>query len=271
MLRILYILSICLLSLETYPQCQNRKTVYSDKEDLKYTVFYNWGFIWINAGWVDFTIKPGNYFGREIYNMDAYGSSHETYDWIYKVRDHYQSYMDKETLVPLWSRRQNSEGGTEVDHKYIFDWQARQSFAYIKNADKPFYKDTIKLSDCTFDLLSLIYYARDLDFTGLKPGQTIPVKTIIENEVYNLYIRYLGKENITDKKENKYRCIKFSVLLVEGTIFSGGEDMTVWVTDDNAHVPIIVEAKILVGSVKVYLNSATGLKYPIEALISKPK
>ena len=26
--------------------------------------------------------------------------------------------------------------------------------------------------------------------------------------------------------------IKFSVLLVEGTIFKGGEDMTVWVTDD---------------------------------------
>ncbi len=267
MLRILNILIVCLLAIEIYPQCQNRQTVYKEGEDIKYTIYYNWGIFWVNAGWVDFRVKPGKYFDREIYHLDGLGATHQSYDWLYKVRDHYQSYLDKETLLPLWSRRQNFEGGYEVDHKYVFDWKNNQSFASIKNSDKPFYNDTVDITNCTFDLLSLVYYARDLDFTGLIPGKTIPVTTIIENKVYNLYIRYLGKEYITDKKDNTYRCIKFSVLLIEGTIFSGGEDMTVWVTDDKVHVPVLVEAKILIGSVKAYLDSATGLKYPIEAKV----
>ena len=42
-------------------------------------------------------------------------------------------------------------------------------------------------------------------------------------------------------------------MLVKGTIFKGGEDLLVWVTDDNKRVPVLVEAKILVGSVKAIL------------------
>jgi hypothetical protein len=270
-MRFIHILIISLCCLNLHPQCQNRKISYASGEDIKYTVFYNWGLFWFNAGWVDFKVKPGNYFGREIYHLDALGSSHESYDWLYKVRDHYQSYLDKETLLPLWSRRENYEGGYEVDHKYTFDWQNKRAFASIKNSDTPFYKDTVLIPECTFDLLSLVYYARDIDYTGLKISQTIPIVTIIENKVYHLYIRYLGKETIEDKKDTKYKCIKFSVMLVAGTIFSGGEEMTIWVTDDKVHVPILIEAKILIGSVKAYIDSATGLKYPIEAKITNAK
>ena len=48
-------------------------------------------------------------------------------------------------------------------------------------------------------------------------------------------------------------------MLVEGTIFKGGEDMTIWVTDDGNRVPIMVEAKILIGSVKAIITGAEGL------------
>jgi len=46
---------------------------------------------------------------------------------------------------------------------------------------------------------------------------------------------------------------------VAGTIFKGGEDLVVWVTDDNYRIPVLVEAKILVGSVKAVLVGAEGL------------
>jgi hypothetical protein len=52
---------------------------------------------------------------------------------------------------------------------------------------------------------------------------------------------------------------------VEGTIFKGGEDLTVWVTADKNKIPVMAEAKILVGSVKAYLTSYEGLKLPLEA------
>ena len=183
------------------------------------------------------------------------------------MRDHYQCYLDKETLRPLWFHRENYEGGFEVDNKYFYNYQENQVYTYTQNTDQPFIKDTVQIDPCTFDLLSIIYYARNLDFTGLKTGDSIPVTTIIDNEIYHLYIRYLGKETITSRSGEKYRCIKFSALLVEGTIFKEGEDLFAWVSDDKNRIPILVDAKILVGSVKAYLAKTKGLRNPGISLV----
>ena len=57
--------------------------------------------------------------------------------------------------------------------------------------------------------------------------------------------------------------------MVEGTIFSKDQETFVWVSDDPNKVPIYIEAKILVGSVKAYLKKATGLKYPLAIVKNK--
>ena len=61
-------------------------------------------------------------------------------------------------------------------------------------------------------------------------------------------------KNKKNRSGKEYLCYKFSALLVEGTIFSGGEDMVVWITADANRVPVMVEAKILIGSIKAYLT-----------------
>ena len=199
---------------------------------------------------------------QEAIHFNSYGSSHKTYDWLFKVRDQYQSYIDVETLRPIYHHRKNYEGGFEVDNTYIFNWDDMVIYSSTWNSETPRKQDTVTIPDCTFDLLSLVYYARNLDFTKLEPGDKVPVVSIIDNEVIYLYIRYLGKEVIKHKDGEKYSCIKFSALLVEGTIFKGGEDMFVWVTDDENKVPVLVEAKILIGSVKAYLKKTKGLRHP---------
>ena len=72
----------------------------------------------------------------------------------------------------------------------------------------------------------------------------------LDNEVYHLYIRYLGKETVKTKY-GKFRAVKFKPLLVKGTIFEGGEKMTVWVSDDANHLPLRLESPIIVGSIKI--------------------
>jgi len=250
-----------------FSQCKLSNTAYQEGEDVKYTVYYNWGFVWLDAGWVEFKVNTATYINRPVYHFDAFGSSYKSYDWLYKVRDHYQTYLDKETLLPLWHHRENYEGGFQVDNKYIFDWKNKRLFTYTQSSDDPFRKDTLKIQKCTFDLLSLIYYCRNLSFEGTKINDTIPLSSVIDNKIYPLYIRYLGKEIITDRKGINYNCIKFSVLLVEGTIFKGGEDMFVWISDDKNRVPILIEAKILVGSVKAFIESTNGLRYALDAKI----
>ncbi len=85
---------------------------------------------------------------------------------------------------------------------------------------------------------------------------------IVDNELFELHGRYLGKETIKSTDKTKISCLKFSMLLVQGTMFKGGENLTVWVTDDANHVPILVEAKVLVGSVKAIFTQAKNLKVP---------
>ena len=88
----------------------------------------------------------------------------------------------------------------------------------------------------------------------------------LDNAVNNLYIKYLGKEQIKTKY-GTFNAIKFKPLLVKGTIFEGGEKMTVWVTDDANHVPIRIESPIAVGSVKVDMMGYSNLRHPLSSLI----
>jgi len=104
-----------------------------------------------------------------------------------------------------------------------------------------------------YDVLSAIYWCRSIDFSKLKKGDRVPLTMAIDDGVYDLFIRYLGTEKIEHRNGEIFDTYKFSVMLVEGTIFKGGEDMVVWVSRDDKKVPILVEAKILIGSVKAYL------------------
>jgi hypothetical protein len=59
--------------------------------------------------------------------------------------------------------------------------------------------------------------------------------------------------------------------MVEGTIFRGDEDVLVWVTDDDNRIPVYIEAKILIGTVKAYLKEMRGIRNPLSSLIKDPK
>jgi hypothetical protein len=82
-----------------------------------------------------------------------------------------------------------------------------------------------------------------------------------------LYIKYLGKETVKTKY-GKFRAIKFKPLLIKGTIFEGGEKMTVWVSDDPNHIPLRIESPISVGSVKVDMMQYKNLRYPLSSMQS---
>jgi hypothetical protein len=89
----------------------------------------------------------------------------------------------------------------------------------------------------------------------------------MDDQVYSLYIRYMGKE-IIKTRYGKFRAIKFKPMLISGTIFEGGEKMAVWVSDDPNHIPLRIESPITVGSVKVDMMSYKNLRYPISSLVS---
>jgi hypothetical protein len=122
-----------------------------------------------------------------------------------------------------------------------------------------------KVPECVQDVLSAIYYARNINYARYKRGDKIPFNMFLDGEVHNLYVRYLGTEEIKTRY-GTFRAIKFSPLLIKGTIFEGGEKMIVWVTNDANRIPVRIESPIVVGSIKVDMMSYRGLRHPMTAL-----
>jgi hypothetical protein len=125
-----------------------------------------------------------------------------------------------------------------------------------------------KVPPCVQDVVSSVFYARNIDFSKLNPDDKIAFSMFLDNEVHEMYIRYLGKETIKTQF-GKFNAIKFKPLLIKGTLFEGGEKMTVWVTDDANHIPIRIESPIIVGKVKMDMMSYENLRHPVTSLIRR--
>jgi len=187
------------------------------------------------------------------------GRSNASYDVLYKVRDRYETYIDTTTLQPLKFVRDVNEGGYK---KY-------QNVTFNKTASTAITNDGVfKVPTCVQDVVSAVLYARNIDFSKLRPNDRIAFDMFLDNEVFNMYIRYLGKETIKTKY-GKFRAIKFKPLLIKGTIFKGGEEMVVWVTDDENRIPVRIESPISVGKVKIDMMSHENLRYPLTSLVRR--
>lgn len=234
--------------------CLIKNTAFKSGEELKYIVNYSWGLIWVEAGHATFTVKSERIGSLPVYHFIGEGSSFPKYDWFYKVRDKFESYSDSLELKPFRYIRNTSEGGNKVYNDNLFNFRKLKVYSNSVEKDNRIKRDSIQVDICTKDVLTMIYYARNLDFSKCKPDEKIPVSLFLDGKVYPLYIRYVGKEKVKTEF-GTLDCIKFRPLLIEGTIFKGGDEMTVWVTDDKRRIPVYIETPIVVGSIKVRLVS----------------
>jgi len=247
---------------ELVAQCKPQVWCFEPGEELYYDILYNWGFIWVDAARVEFKAKKEILEDKEVFHFSGTGISLPKHDWFFKVRDYFDSWADLSDLAPIKHSRNTSEGKYKVDEKYNFDYTNRKIYSNIHTSEKARKLDTIYYQNCVFDIMTAVYYARTIDLDKYKENQKIPLSMIVDNKIYNLYGRYLGKETIKNRNKKPYNCLKFSILLVEGTMFKGGEDLFVWISDDANRIPILIEAQVIVGSVKAYIKDTKNIKYP---------
>src|ERR1051325_8121346 len=104
-------------------------------EMLKYRMHY--GFI--NAGEavlqvVDENKKIGE---RNTLHVIGLGYSNPSFDWIFLVRDRYESYIDEEAMIPWLFIRRVNEGGYKITQNYIFSHYKNSVDADGKKFDVP--------------------------------------------------------------------------------------------------------------------------------------
>jgi hypothetical protein len=238
--------------------CEIRNSAFSADEQITLKVFYTVVGAYFGAGEATFNTTLEKLNGKPVYHIIGDGKTYSFYDNFFKVRDRYETYIDTGTMQPYRFIRNVYEGGYKKYENVTFNKTANSA---VTN------QGVYKVPECVQDVLSAVYYSRNIEFNKLKVNDKISFSMFLDNEVYEMYIRYLGKETIKTKY-GKFKAIKFKPLLIKGTIFEGGEKMTVWVSDDKNHIPVRIESPISVGSVKIDMISYRNLRYPLTSLIS---
>jgi hypothetical protein len=222
-------------------------------EILKYRIHYGW----IDAGEaiIQVTDEKPVIDGRSAFHVIGIGYSKGSFDWFYRVRDKYESYIDEEAIVPWKFIRRVNEGGYIINQDYKFNHYKKTVDANGVNYNTP---------ENVQDMISSFYYARNIDFSQAKKGDIFTISSFVDKEVFDLKIKFVGRETIrTDL--GKIKCLKFHPVVQKGRIFKTEDDLNVWISDDANHIPIKAEAKIIVGAISMdllqYVNTATPLGF----------
>lgn len=216
-------------------------------EVLKFRIHY--GFV--DAGEATLEVKSDiqNFGGRDCYHMIGTGKSVGAFNLFFKVRDRYESVVDKEAIIPWFFVRRINEGGYIKNQNVSFN-------QYTDSAKSE--KATISVPDNTQDLISAFYFARTMDFTNAVVGDIFEITGYLDDEIFPMNLKFLGRETVKSRK-GTFKCLKLRPMLQEGRVFKDQEDMTIWVSDDKNKIPVRVQTNILVGSIKMDLVDFANL------------
>ena len=217
-------------------------------EKLEYILHYGI----MNAGKATLELKEGDrdMLGRKTLHALAEGHSAGAFKPFYTVNDLYETRFDKDGVFPWLFSRRVEEGGYKISQDYSFK---QYSHTVTTQEDK-----TFDVPAHAQDMISAFYYARTWDLSNLTVGQEFSMDLFMDNENWPLKMKYVGKESVKIRN-GKYRCLKFQPMVQQGRIFKSNDDLNVWISDDGNHIPILVQAKILVGSIKMELSGYEGL------------
>src|SRR5260370_39113153 len=104
--------------------CGIRNTAFQAGEEISYTVYYAVAGIYIDAGNATFISNLEKIINKPVYHITGIGKTNPSYDWIYKVRDKYETFIDTNTLQPLKFLRNVDEAGYKKYENITFNRNA---------------------------------------------------------------------------------------------------------------------------------------------------
>lgn len=216
----------------------------------------------LNAGYSTIEVKDIKNNNKEAFHIIGKGKSTGLVSLFFKVKDNYQTFIDKSTLRPYRFIRKINEGGYTKDKEVFFDYETNE--ATVKD-----YKHKTEkkhpINSNIQDILSSLYYLRNQNLNNLEIGEEIELQMFFDEEITNFKLLFLGKETIRTKF-GKIKTLKFRPLVQAGRVFKEQESLSIWITDDKNKIPIRIKASLAVGSLRADLDGFKGLAHPFNII-----
>ncbi|MDE7125835.1 MAG: DUF3108 domain-containing protein [Muribaculaceae bacterium] len=222
-------------------------------EILTYKVMFKWGLVNKQAGTVDIALKSDG----DRYYSTLTAKSASWADHIYKVRDTLLSTMHRPSLEPIVYNKISHEGNEDKHDVVRFSKKGAYTLGHcsrkVVKKGKLFRDEKLELEaiGTTVDMLSSFYYMRTIDYASMKKGDVITINIFSGKRKELLTIKYLGTEDVS-YDGRKYRSYHISFIFTSDGKTKTSDDMSAWITADNRHIPIKLEGKLPVGSVRCF-------------------
>jgi hypothetical protein len=229
-------------------------------EVLEFEVSYDSPFGKFTAGNAVVKVEDAVHNNQAVFHITGIGETNSFFDMFYKVRDRFETLIDTTTLLPYKFIRRTREGEYVFDDDVFFDHE--KGVAVSRRATKP-------ISPDAHDIISAVYFMRTLNVEDFGEDSLYYLNFYLDDSLYHSVVRFDGHV-ILETDLGYLPCLRITPMVVTGEVFSRRYPMTVWVTDDLNHIPIMAESEIIIGSVKMELTGYQNLRNPfVEALSRK--
>lgn len=138
------------------------------------------------------------------------------------------------------------EGRHRRDKEVIFNHKHNRAYYtdYLKNEKKEY---TVPAS--VLDPIASFYYLRTL---RLVVGESVYVTVFDSKKVWNVEVKVLRKEKVR-LPVGTFNTVVVQPLMQSEGIFSRKGEIYIWLTDDEKHIPVMMQTKVAVGHITATL------------------
>lgn len=237
-----------------------QQQAYGGGEWFKFRVHY--GFV--TAGYATLQVDNTSLKGKEVYHVVGEGKTTGLSKLFFKVEDLYESYIDADNDRPYRFIRKIDEGGHTKDIQIDFDHDRGKALVFNKKHQT---KEWVDFPSDAQDMVSAFYYLRNhLDVNDISEGDSVDMNMFFDKENYKFRLKFLGRETLKTKFGN-VSCLVFRPYVQAGRVFKEKESLTVWVSDDDNKIPLLIKADLAVGSLRATLTEFKGLQHSFRIIV----
>lgn len=183
--------------------------------------------------------------GGECFRIVSEARSTMPFSLVFEVEDRVESLLDAEEAY-TWRYEKNLREG---------NYRAREVVVFDQREHTATYPDgrVVEVPERVQDVLTSLYYVRTMD---LEVGRSVFIENHADGKNYPLEVKVLRTEEVK-VPAGTYQCFVLEPILKASGIFQHKGRLTVWMSTDPSHIPVMMKSKVVIGAINVVLVEAT--------------
>jgi hypothetical protein len=186
---------------------------------------------------------------RKVYDIQGHAESTKVFAMFYRLNDSIESFIDYDGIFSHRFHLVLDETKQSRDALELYDYDKLSTFYWNKwNHRDRGYSESKEYGNIPLwsqDSVSALYYVRTLP---LKDGDVYNFPVVSEGKPWEAVVTVIKRE-VVDSPMGRVRAVVVKPETKFNGVLQKRGDSYIWLTDDDRHIPIRLEAKVKIGTV----------------------